>query len=251
MRRGLMMLALLIVTMVASARESVKDVVELKNGEKIECTIVSIGEDQAVTVRLRDGQEMTFSAEVVSRVLPNNIKEIEKEKDMERLKRRKMVLHTGLSFAVAPEANAGECRHRGVNLQTNWRPVKGLSTGVGVMPSTMKCRTVTDGPFRFEERFFAMPFYGTAKFDFVHRDVSPFVELRAGGVLIDMSNLKGEDKVSVGGYLHFGIGVRVALRRVALCPYAGMGYVGERSFELYGEKPDEGGLFSLGFMVEL
>ncbi len=218
-------LVMVSVAMVARATEEVWDVIETSRGEKVECIVVEVKIGESVRLRMKDGQEMTLPIGEVRRIEPRAAVKVE-EGQQRVVKERRFVRHTGMSFAVGPEiSGAGECVYAGVGLQVGYRPLPGLLVGVGAMPSSMGSEANYE-PFRYHKGFFAIPVYALAKYEFIRRTTSPYISTRVGAMMIDGGWMQNCDKVESGLYLQVSAGVRIAVWKLAISPYAGGSYVG-------------------------
>ena len=237
-----------------------EDIIVTERGERVECQVVEMNSSESIKVRVGDGQVIAMPKSVVRSIeLGGGIGEKTAEGEQGRgeeedRSERKLVYHTGFSYAVGLELNGGgDCRYRGMNLQVLYRPWEGLSVGVGVMPSSMQSHSYRPMPYGYTERYFAMPIYGTFKFDFIRHKVSPFIVGRAGVMMADYTFGSTGNKMKSGFYFHASNGIRVALRRVALNPYMGVSYGDIKCIRRYDEDEgqyESGEFFSFGLMIE-
>lgn len=243
-------LVMVSVAMVARASEEVWDVIETSRGEKVECIVVEVKIGESVRLRMKDGQEMTLPMSEVKRIEPRSARDAEEEGQLRPVKERKFVRHTGMSFAVGPEmSGAGGCTYLGVGLQVGYRPIPGLLLGVGAMPSSM-ASDMSCEPFRYDKEFFAMPVYGLLKYEFIRKTTSPYISTKVGAMMIDGSwKLKGDD-IESGLYLQVSAGVRIAVWKIAISPYAGVNYIGIDGIADQGLFVDRQYFGSMGVMIE-
>lgn len=140
---------------------------------------------------------------------------------------KRALTSTGLTYSFGYNVRLSNFFDVGLNANIGKRIIPNLQVGAGIMPSF--CADVNifkllflDPDFENDgDPFFVMPTYVWVKYDFTKRMVSPYLNLQVGKQVSSYSKANGS--TYVGGF----VGCRIALRKVAICPY--LGFTGDSS----------------------
>lgn len=164
---------------------------------------------------------------------------------------RKALTGSGVVFHVGDiDRMYGRLMSSGFVLDIGKRFVPKLQAGVGLMPSLnidnnylidyLNDEVEEYNPeiyYEYEGVFLTMPIYSWVKYDFGKRIASPFVYCGLGSQISNIKSAKG------GLYRSINVGCRIAMKKVALSPFAG--YYNEADYVHH-----TGGGIAFGIMVE-
>lgn len=259
------------------AQSRAVDIIKLQTGATINGRIVEMetGEDGGVTrlqVVTGDEEVMTIPAEEVAEVILGDAKRFGITYDMGEGEQgdceRKGLCRRGIAFSFGAEyVNSDRLYGFGVHVQGGFHFNPQFEAGIGIRPglhynmrggewwgdtgAEMTC----DDTWR--SRYVAMPIYIFCKYDFTNRVVSPYVQLRAGGMIEgdgkaayyerqygEEAAEKNEAGASGSVYANAAVGIRIALRNATLSPYIGIGSTGSTQMS-------SGNAFIAGMTIEM